>query len=233
MLPVVKPLAMEQANTGRKLIKPRHVYSGILSNASLQSCIQLPYNMECAPHSNQSTPGYNTLNATSSGTTVTATQPAFVNIDFLKGKILCIEGNIKSGKNTLIAYLEKHLRSISGSQTNTTITHIPISDELMSVRDDIFRGCNNMHSNDAGPFNEFLYLMTESITRMSVSRRFLSNDCIYIMRQTPFSILVLAKLAHVTGNITTNQFNIIQQIYDKSTDPDKKVRSPGFNSAYY
>jgi hypothetical protein len=183
----MRPLNLDSSSSTKKILKPRHVYSGILGNSLLQSC--LVNNKRRLSDKN------NVIDIS--------------DLECIKGKIICLEGNLKCGKSTAAQKLKKIINKTKEGNTGTSLEC-----QVISPFTSFAAPLSDASSMKDLTFAQYVYHMSEALTSFTLATNLLSCGKIVVLEQSPFSVMVLSRVACLSGKLTLSEFYILYGMYN-------------------
>ena len=141
--------------------------------------------------------------------------------------IVCIDGNIGSGKSTIMKYLKLHFANYCGSKSNDR--RIWFLQEPVSIWETI---CDEHGKNIITHFYEnnerysFAFQMMTYVTRLSLLKKNLAQgyDIIFTERSIYTDINVFAKMLYDSKKMSLIEYQIYMKCFDEFTELVNKIK---------
>ena len=142
--------------------------------------------------------------------------------------IVCIDGNIGSGKSSIMSYLKLHFANYCGSKSNDC--RVWFLKEPVSIWETI---CDEHGKNIITHFYEnnerysFAFQMMTYVTRLSLLKKTLAQgyDIIFTERSIYTDINVFAKMLYDSKKMSLIEYQIYMKCFDEFSDIVNKIKS--------
>jgi deoxycitidine kinase/deoxyguanosine kinase len=141
--------------------------------------------------------------------------------------IVCIDGNIGSGKSSIMSYLKLHFANYCGSKSNDC--RVWFLKEPVSIWETI---CDEHGKNIITHFYEnnerysFAFQMMTYVTRLSLLKKTLAQgyDIIFTERSIYTDINVFAKMLYDSKKMSLIEYQIYMKCFDEFSDIVNKIK---------